>query len=90
MRWRSVLEGVHQEAKLSLSLFGREAQYLKHFLLQLGIVNTDATAAHFDTIDNHVVCVGAHACGICVQQRDIFGLRTGKRMMHSHEAIFLV
>ena len=75
MRGCSVLEGIHQEAELLLSLLRREAQYLEHLGLQLRIVDTDGTATHFDTVAHHVVCIGTHSCRIGIQQGDVLVLR---------------
>ena len=40
VRWCSILEGVHQETKLSLGTLWSETEHLEHLLLQLSIVNT--------------------------------------------------
>ena len=88
MRRCAELEGIHQETELFFSLFRCESQYLKHLGLQLSIMDTDRTATDFNTVTYHIISIGTNGCRICVQQRNIFILRMGKRMMHSHQAAF--
>ena len=46
MRRSSISECIHQESELILSLLLRKAQYLKHFLLKLLIVDTPEDLKH--------------------------------------------
>ena len=88
MRGCSVFEGVHQEAKLLLRTLGGEAQYLENLCLKHGIMDSDAAAADFNAVANHVVGICQDACGVCVQLGDVAGLRRGEGMVHGHQATF--
>ena len=90
VRWRTELEGIHEEAELQLCLFWCEAQDLEGALLQSSIVDTDTTATNLYTVDNHVVCVRTHSSWIGVHQRNILWFWRGKWMVHSHKALLLV
>ena len=56
-------------------------------MLQLAVVDTDGTATHFNTVDNHIVGIGTNSSRIGVKQRNVFRLRRGERMVHSIEAL---
>ena len=53
-----VLERVHQEPKLRLRFFRREAKEVKHARLDVFVVDPDGPSANLDTVDDHVVGVG--------------------------------
>ena len=74
MRWRTILEGVHQEAELLLSLFWSESEDLEYLLLQLGVVDTNAAATNLNTVHYHIIGIGTNAGWVCVEQRNIFWL----------------
>ena len=90
MRRCTILEGVHQEAKLLLCLFGCEAQNLEHLGLQLGVVNTDGTTTHFDTVAYHVVSISTYSSRVGVEQMNVFVHRVCERMVHRHQTLFLI
>ena len=90
MRGCAILEGIHQESELFLCLLGSEAENLKNLLLQLGIVDTDAATAYFNSVDYHIIGIGAHACGIGIQQGHVLRLGRGEGMVHGHQALLLV
>ncbi len=87
MRRRTILESIHQEAELRLCSFFGESQQLKHLILQFAIMDTDRTSTHFNTIDNHIVSISTYGTRIAIQQRNIFRLRRGERMVHSIETL---
>lgn len=86
----SILESIHQEAKLRLGALGRESEHLKHLLLQLRVVDTERTAAHLDAVADEVVGLGAHLLRMLVQEREIVGVGHGEGMVGGHEALLLV
>lgn len=71
---RTILEGIHEEAELCLCLFGRKAENVENLRLQHGIVDTNGSASHFNTIAHHVIGIGTNAGGVSVKKRDILGL----------------
>ena len=90
VRRRAVLEGVHQETELLLRLLGREAQAREDRGLQLGIVDTDRTAADLGTVADEVVGVGAHAARVAFEVGHVLGFGRGEGVMHRVEALRLV
>ena len=90
MRRSTILEGIHQESKLELSLFGSKTKNLENLLLELGIVYTNRAATYLNAIDNHIVGIGSYAGRIRIQQRYILWLRRSEGVVHSHEALLLV
>ena len=90
MRWCSILEGVHQETKLSLGTLWSETEHLEHLLLQLSIVNTQRTTTYFDTITYEVVSLGTHLLRMLIEQWDIIWVRHSEWMVSSHQALLLI
>src|SRR3954453_17320504 len=50
MRWRSVAEGLEQEAELALRLLPRQSDHIEHALLHLTSVDTDRPAAELHPV----------------------------------------
>ena len=90
MRWCSIFECIHQEAKLSLSTLWCEAENLEHLLLQLGVVDTERTSTHFNTITYEVVSLGAYLLWMLIQERNIIRIWHGERMVSSHQALLFI
>ena len=88
MRRCTILKCIHQEAELFLCFFWCEAQNFEHLSLQLGIVNTNRATSYFDTINDHIVCIGTNSRRIGIKHWDVFIFRMSERMMHSHQATF--
>ena len=90
MRRCTILEGIHQEAKLSLCLLRCETKDFEHSGLQLSIVNTDRSSTDFHAVDNHIISIGTHSSRVSIQQWNIFFFRMCKRMVHSHQTAFFL
>ncbi len=90
MRGRTVLEGVHQEAEFVLRVFVGQAEKMEHLVLKFGIVDTDAAAAKFVAIDNHVVGRGANFARCRFEFVDVIGIWRRERVVHSVIALRLV
>ena len=89
--WRcSVLKGVHQETELFLGTLGGKAENLEHLGLQFRVVDTDTASADFDAVAHHVVGISTHSGRLGIEHGDVLVHRVGERMVHSHEALFLV
>jgi len=87
---RAIFEGVHEESKLCLGTLLGEPEHLKHALLQLRVVDTDAAATHLDAVAHEIVGQGTHLLGMLVEQRQVVGVGHGERMVRGHEALLLV
>lgn len=60
---RAKIRGLNKKAKLLLSLLGREAKGFKHAALHFARVDANGAAAHFITVEHHVVGTGAGFAG---------------------------
>ena len=85
----TILEGVHQEAELSLCTLLGKAQYLEHLLLKVGVMDTERTATDFDTIADEVISLGTHALGMFIQERNIIRVGHREGMVGCHETLLL-
>ena len=86
----AVLESVRQETELLLGLFGREAQYAEHFLLELRVENTDRASADLNAVHDEIVGIGTDATRIGVHQREVLALGRRERMVHRIVTLRLV
>ena len=87
---RTILERVHQEAKLGLGALFCEAQYLEHLVLQLCVMDTERATAHFNAIADKIVSLGTHLLGMLVEQWDVVGIGHGEGMVGGHQALLLI
>ena len=76
------------EAALDFGL--GQALDLEHARLEFRIVDADAAAAELGAVEHDVVGLRAHLFGIAVEQRHVFGLGRGERVVHADEAAFVV
>ena len=90
MRWCSIFECVHQEAKLSLCTLWCEAENLKHLLLKSSVVDTEGTSTHFNTITYEVVSLGTYLLRMLIQERNIIRIWHSERMVSSHQALLFI
>ena len=90
MRWCSVLEGIDKESELCHSSLLSEAEDAEHLLLQLAVMDTQATAAYLDAVANEVVSLCAYLLRMLVKERNVVGIRHCEGMVRSHEALLLV
>ena len=65
------------------------AEQLKHQLLDVPLVDSDAAAAQLDAVEHDVVGVGADTAGIALHTRKVLGFGRGKGMMHGIPATFV-
>ena len=86
----AVLESVRQETELLLGLFGREAQYAEHFLLELRVENTDRASADLNAVHDEIVGIGTDATRVGVHQREVLALGRRERMVHRIVTLRLV
>ena len=94
MRGCSVLEGVDEEAELALCFLVSDSDDLEHTFLILWIIDTNAAAAEFSTVEHKVVGVGAYLkdvfrlVGVVVLQ--MLRLGCGEGMMQGVPLVLLV
>ena len=90
MRWCSVLEGIHEEAKLLLGLLRSKAKHLEDLGLKDCVVDTDRATADLNTVAHHIIGIGQHRSWVGVELGNVAGLWSCERMVHGHEALLLV
>ena len=61
VRRHSVLERLEQEAKLAVSLLLRKSKRLEHLLLDVVLMDSDASAANLISVEYDIVSLGADA-----------------------------
>src|SRR5690606_16740821 len=90
--WRSsVIEGIKQESEFLMSFFHRKAQCLEHLLLDISLVNTHRSAAHFITVQHKVISLCTNFQRIFVKMRNVLLTRSGERMVFSYiTLLFLI
>ena len=88
--WRTILEGVDEEAKLGHGTFGGEAKDIEHFLLKLAVVDTKAAATYLYAIAYKVVGLGTHLLRMLVEQWNVVGIWHGEGVVGGHETLFLI
>src|SRR5699024_2913626 len=76
--------GIDEEPKAVLRLLFRKAERLEHPALQIGVIDTDRTAANLHTIDDEVIGPGSSVAGVALNLVKVGELRRGKRMVFGH------
>ena len=87
---RAILESVHHEAKLGVSLFLGQAQSLEDLLLQVSVVDTEAAAADFHAVEHHVVGICLDTARVAEEILDILVTGRSERMVHSLPALLFL
>ena len=90
VRRRAIFKGLHHEAEFFLGFFIGEADSFKDGILHVAAMDTDGTAAQFDTVQHHVVRFGIHFAGVGLQHGQVFVAGRRKRMMHGYPAFFIL
>src|SRR5450759_1418146 len=83
MRWRAVLQCVEQETKLELRFFRADVERAEHLRLHRLLMDTDRAATDFRTVQGEVVGLRQTFARIAFQQRKMFVLGGGERVMAS-------
>ena len=82
VRWRAEFEGLENMAEEELLLLLVDAQNAEHFRLEIGLVDSQAATADFNTVENNIVGQSADfAIFAGLEKRDVLQARTGERMM---------
>ena len=90
VRRRAVLQRVQQEAELELRLFRADVERAEYLALHFFLVDTHRAAADLRTIQREVICLGQTTPRITFQQRKMFILGRGERMMACVPALGLL
>ena len=88
MRRCTILECIKKESEFLLSFFFGNSNCLKYLLLQIFLIDTEASAAGFDTIENHVVSFSIYLGRISGEILNVFITRCSERMMFSYISMF--
>ena len=86
----AVPEGIDHKPKPVLNLLIRKAERFKHNLLDLLVVDTDGTGAHFNAVENHVICLRPYTSRVGQQILDIFRVGHRKGVMGCNPAFFFL
>src|SRR5699024_4341717 len=91
VRRDSVFERIKQETELAVGLFFRKAQGFKHFLLNIVLMDPDASAADLISIENDVIRLCTYFSKFSLfQKRKVLFHGHGEGMMHSQVTVLLV
>src|SRR5690606_10223356 len=91
VRWRAVLERIHQKPELCFCLFGRKAQIIEHQCLCFFIVDSYRTSADFISIQNQIVRICFYFAWIGGQKFQLSRFWGSERVVHRVETVcFLV
>lgn len=80
MRRCSVLKGFKKESELFLTLLFGQIERPEHPGLKLAVVNSDASSAQLNAVEDDVVRIGFNLFRLRLQQRNVFRLRIGERI----------
>ena len=90
MRRYAVLERCQEESELLLRLFGPQADHFEHLLLDVVLVDPDASAAQLHAVEHDIVSLRPDRAGIGVDQVPVLIHRHREGMVHCHESLLLV
>src|SRR5690625_1946823 len=90
MRGSAVLQSVEEEPEAFACFTVAEAEHLEHLLLDLGVVDADASTADLVAVQHEVVRLGPYCQRIISEQMYVLGDRHRERMVHVAQAAFFV
>ena len=90
MRRHTVFECLQQEAELAVCLFFGESQHLKHFFLNVVLMDSDASASDLTSVQDDIISFRADCARIGIQKRNILIHRHCEWMMHRGKSVFLL
>src|SRR5206468_7917159 len=90
VRRHAVLESVEQVAELGADFLAAHAEDLEDALLQLAVVDPDASAGYLDAVQHAVIRASADVIRPCPQQAHILRPRRGERMVTVREVALIV
>ena len=90
MRRCSVFEGFNQESELHLALFFCKTEYFEHAGLQILVMDSYATAAKFNTVENDIISIGLESEYVRIKLVQFIELRLCEWMVHRAEVAVLI